>query len=83
MYVHTCINSVLISIISKIKKVVGFIFVFPAFNRLQQRLVLTAYNELPVITRKTNWPLKLIITDFHCIIKFEIEPHDNILFLYA
>jgi len=30
--------------------------------------VLTAYNELPVITRKTSWPLKLVITDFYCTI---------------
>jgi len=28
--------------------------------------VLTANNELPVITRKTSWPLKLVITDFYC-----------------
>jgi len=59
-------NLVLISIISKIKKIVGFIFVFPAFNRLQQILVLIAYNELLVITIKTSWPLKLVITDFYC-----------------
>jgi hypothetical protein len=60
------INSVLISIISKIKKFDSFIFIFPAFNRLQRMLVLTAYNELSVIMRKTDWPLKLVITNFYC-----------------
>jgi len=45
-------------------KVVGFIFVFPTFNELQR--MLTPYNELLVITRKTSWPLKPGITDFYC-----------------
>jgi len=48
-------------------KIENFKCSFSAFNRLQRMLVLTAYNELPVITRKTGWPLKLIITDFYCI----------------